>query len=529
MIIVNLRHCTGLLMPVLVLLLSLTACKRNEPTSWDSDLIVPLANGRLTLNNVVADSLLYVDENNLWHLRFERDLADFNLDSIITIEDTTVALDYLMPLTITLEPGTQSPVDIERDITFNAQSALLRHAHLSGGTLEYILHSEIQGEIVCNFYLPGLSRNGVSEVISIETQPGNEQQPYTTSGTIDLKDYVLDLTGINANGYNTFNTRLELAVAADAAGPANIQQNDVVSLELRFINPTFSFAQGYFGQHNYDLNESVDLSSATELPSGTLDLNGTTMRVKLRNAVGMDAQIQFNGLQGTDANGQMVSLQHDPLFLPLNINRAQWDGSNLSAVEFDYFLDSDNSNLNEFIEALPRQLNIGADVVLNPLGNVTDGNDFIFTDDALSAKVELDIPLRIGMEGLKFRDTLTLSNEPIEEQFDGELFLAVVNDFPCSANCKLLIIGNEGNEVITESALIDAAAPTTVIGQTISAESLIAIPVNQTIIDRLNKDNKLLIEITLNTPQGNVVGIYSGYGIDFRLIADGEYTIRIGE
>jgi hypothetical protein len=514
---------------VLLCMLALTNCTRKEPTVWDSDLLVPLATGRLTLSNVVDDSLLYAEASGLWHVRFERELADFNLDTIVAIEDTSITVGFELPLAGSFNPGFIAP-DIVEEINMNVPSAQLRHVRFNRGVLEYRLISAIQGDLICQFSLPGLTRNGVGEEITIQTNPGTSTNPFTHNGSIDLAGYELSLTGPLNNDNNVVETILGIQVDPAADAPATVLINDAVQMELMFIDAGIAYADGYFGQHNYELNELVELDASVDLPQGTLNLNGAVMNVNIRNAVGMDAQLQFEGLRGINAVGNTIDLEHAPLFAPLNISRATRNGSSILAEEHQYELNADNSNLDAFMEFLPRDLNLTASVVLNPLGDITAGNDFIFLDDALSANVILDVPLRIGMENLTFRDTLELTNDAIDALFDGELSLWLRNEFPCSARCTLRLKQEGDMMTVVEGALIDAAAPTTSVGVTQAAESWINISLSQEVLSRLNNTHKLVIDVALETPgPGTVVGIYENYGIDFKLMANGTYTFELGQ
>ena len=510
--------------------MTFTRCSRNEPTVWDSDVLVPLATGRLTLSNVVDDSMLYADASGLWHVKFERELADFNLDTIVAIDDTTIAVGFELPISGSFNPGQFAP-DIVEEIRLNLPSTQLRHLRFSRGTLEYRLISAIQGDLICEFALPGLSRNGAAELIRIETNPGTVASPFSQSGSIDLAGYELALTGPSNNDYNVVETILGIQVDPAASGPAIVLLNDVVQMELKFVEPGVEYADGYFGQHNYTLNESVELDASVNLPQGTLDLNGAVMNVNIRNAVGMDAQLHFTGLRGFDsATGNAIELDHAPLFAPLNIARAARNGSTVTAEEHQYTLNADNSNLDAFMEFLPSDLTMTADVVLNPLGDVSAGNDFIFLDDALSARVALDIPLRIGMQNLTFRDTLELTNDAVEALFNGDLSLWLKNEFPIGARCTLRLLQGGDLTTVVEGAQIDAASPTTSVGITQAAESWIKIALTPEIIGQVNDTHQLVIDVALDTPGGgNAVGIYEHYGIDFKLVADGTYTFELGQ
>jgi hypothetical protein len=72
---------------------------RKENTSWDSDVAVPLAFGTINISDLVADSLISADENQLWHLMIHENLTDFDLDSLVRIPDTVIRESFVVPIT----------------------------------------------------------------------------------------------------------------------------------------------------------------------------------------------------------------------------------------------------------------------------------------------------------------------------------------------------------------------------------------------------------------------------------------------
>jgi hypothetical protein len=522
------KKCFPLL--ALLFLFVLDSCKREEATTWDSDLLVPIAKGRLTLDNLVADSLLSADESGLWHLRVNRDLADFNLDSIVNVRDTTINLECTLPISGSFNPGFVVPVNFGEEIHLNLPAVQLKHAILKSGTLEYTLVSTVNGDLICNFELPGLKKNGQSEMLQVSTNPGSNSAPFTTTGRIDLADYSLDLTGITGNTFNRIETNFNILVDPQASGPAQVISGNHVVMQLHFIDPLLTYADGYFGEHHYALQEEIKLGNDFNMPTGVLDLDGATMQVNIRNAVGMDAQMQFTDLSGVDAAGSALALSYQPLYMPLNISRAVRSGDGVIANSYGFALDGTNSNLDAFMEHLPSILHIDADVLLNPLGNVTDGNDFIFLDDALEANVNLDVPLRLGMHGLTFVDTLDITTDGIDETFNGNVVLWARSDFPVEAVCDVVLMDDAESRTLVHEAKLNAAANASANGQTIAAESNILLPIDPDVLARFNSDHHLVVRVTLNTPATpEVVGIYSHYGIDIKLIADGDYQIHVGQ
>jgi hypothetical protein len=169
-----------------------------------------------------------------------------------------------------------------------------------------------------------------------------------------------------------------------------------------------------------------------------------------------------------------------------------------------------------------------ANVKINPLGDVSDGADFIYTENALKAEMEIDIPLNIGMNSLTLRDTLVIA-EDLEMTADGKFVLYVTNTFPFSAtlNAYFSSNGNTSSVPFVEAQTIAAATETSVPGQTIAAQSTLIIPASQNFIDLFNPENALVIEVVFNTPgYPQLVGLYQNYYMDFKLIADGEVQVE---
>ncbi|MFM7814864.1 MAG: hypothetical protein ACKO66_10145, partial [Flavobacteriales bacterium] len=74
---------------LVVLACFLSSCKRREATTWSPEFAAPIAHGRLGLDDVVTDSLLLADQQGLWYLHFMADVANYALDSLVRLPDTT--------------------------------------------------------------------------------------------------------------------------------------------------------------------------------------------------------------------------------------------------------------------------------------------------------------------------------------------------------------------------------------------------------------------------------------------------------
>ncbi len=490
---------------LLILTISLASCIREEATTWNINAAGPIAHGRLSLGDMVADSLLSLAETGLWHLIISENLTDLNLDSIVSIPDTTIKQSLLVPLIggpFSIPPNS-SIIGIDEENSLNVSQASLKEVHVKGGMLEYTVRNYINGYLTCTYELPGVTKNGEMAVLVANTEPGSSSNPDISFGVLDLSGYEMDLTGESGNEINTLLSHIIVKTSADAPVNAEIFGMDSVSIELKIVDPQISYARGYFGQHQYSLDQTVDFGDALNLPQGILNLSEISVDFEVENFVGADAQIQFNQLLAVNTYSALSNSLNSPdLLSQINVTRATQIGDQIFPTYQHIAISESNSNVDVFIETLPNQVQIDADITINPLGNISDNNDFIYTDKTLNAWMNIDVPLCIGMSGLALSREIELTGDSIDLVANGELFLHLTNGFPFSAEINL-VLRNEDSEWI--SNLIDSTTMTTglttdgflVLPQT----SVFTIPVTQFVIDNLNAPNRLFLEITFDTPE----------------------------
>src|SRR5690606_19493615 len=87
------------------------------------------------------------------------------------------------------------------------------------------------------------------------------------------------------------------------------------------------------------------------------------------------------------------------------------------------------------------------DITINPLGNISNGHDFLYYDSKLSAEMEVDIPLRLIATDLTLRKTVTVDlpgSADAHAWKSGMLHLFAANGFPFSAGIELAIVDQNG-------------------------------------------------------------------------------------
>lgn len=509
-----------------------SSCRREERTTWNTSLALPLAQGRITIDQLIADSLLQSDETGLWHLYVDRNLTDFNLDSLVQIPDTIIRKNFDIPLLggpFMLPPNTTIISQTENN-TLNLNQVELKQIKLKSGSLEYAIRSYVNGHLYCKYDLPGVSLNNISASIETTTLPASDSNPFVSQGTIDLSGYTIDLTGINGNQFNRIVSTILLKVAPDAPSAAQVFGDDSVVVELRFVEPKVAYAKGYFGEHLYHINQELDLAENLNMPTGSIRLDHAEMKLNIVNSVGADAQLKIDELTSFNSvNNQTEDLNYAPVQNYINITRALDLSGQVIPTEYLFEITPANSNILPFIENLPDKLNVDAVVKINPLGDISSGNDFIYTDNALKAMIQLDLPLSVGMNNLVLRDTLALTNDAVELTADGKLNFDVTNAFPLNAVVHVDLI-NSDNQVLSnliEGGVVYPALLTEQTGITVPVDSRIEIPVDQTTIDRLQTSNRLVITVYLNSAgYPETVGIYRNFYLSFRL--SGNAQVEVG-
>ncbi|MBK6628510.1 MAG: hypothetical protein IPG35_13095 [Flavobacteriales bacterium] len=81
------------------LLLGSSSCRKDAgPPQWDVDLLAPLVNTSLTLNDVIADSLLVTGADGGLTLLYRTELFGVRLDTLLQVPDTGITYSYVLPI-----------------------------------------------------------------------------------------------------------------------------------------------------------------------------------------------------------------------------------------------------------------------------------------------------------------------------------------------------------------------------------------------------------------------------------------------
>ncbi|MFM1932264.1 MAG: hypothetical protein RL226_1567, partial [Bacteroidota bacterium] len=459
-----------------------SSCKREEATRWDIDVSAPLVVGSLGWSDLVADSLLTSDEFGILHIHYEKSLIEIGQDSIVALSDTVIKNGFVSPFPGTIPiPAGQTVFNQSQNMTMGIPQAQIREIELAGGTLSYTIRSEVNGPMDLVYTMPGATLNGQPFSIETTTSAGTNANPYTETGVIDLAGYHFNLTGTTGGLYNRLAYNMIAAISPSAGGSINVSSQDSLIIELRFDNIDIHYARGYFGNQVIDLNQTIDIDALNSIAAGNLSFDGgLSMNLDVENFVGADVQLVIQQITAR-RNTVYDHLDHAIINSAVNITRAIDNGGIIASNAYNYSINESNSNITTLFGLLPSELSIIGHAQINPLGDVSGGNDFIYPDYPIRALLTVDAPLCMGANGILFRDTLALNSFNLDPS-SGILTLNVENRFPIEVVAGIKFLENETVTTIAENIQLSAGQIDS-FGFTVAAQSstqAIAIPESTT-------------------------------------------------
>ena len=376
-----------------------------------------------------------------------------------------------------------------------------------------------------------LSGNQFDKTISVPAKSGSNPGSIITD--FDLSGYVFDLTGQSGNKVNTLITSIGVKVNCnDISKDTIFAFTDQVTVSNTFMDIVPGYAKGYFGQTLTNIIDTTPVSLFSHIIDGTIDLQDIDIDLSVENGIGADARFTINNLKSINTRTGVppFALTHSIINSPVNLNRAVDNNGNVTVSTYSVSFNPQNSNIKQFIENLPNKLSYQMELELNPLGNISGSNDFIYYDKLLKTKFDMRIPLSIVANNLTLVDTLDFSMGKESDNLNfGTLFLHAENGFPFSAEAQLYTMDAAFNII---DSLINA--PNTLLAPQLDANLIAAgqrhtqleIPLDKSKLDLLRDTKNLYLKIIFNTQnQPSHVKIYSFYRMDVQVVGDFNYTV----
>lgn len=532
------RYINKTLLPFAALVIVFTSCRKSFETSWDTDVEAPIARSKLNIRNFFSDSLFQVDQTGLLHLGFSKKIAGFNLDSLVSLPDTT--LDYsffLAPGTkLFIAPGSNIPTFPQtQEINFNINNGVeLKTVIINEGKLKIDYTNTYTQPLVFDLTLPGTTKYGIPFNIHETIYPGSSN----STKHYDMSGYQVKLTGANGNKINTLVQVINLSVAPTAQ-PDTIRGGQGVATKISYTKLIPYYVEGYFGQQIIDLKyDSVAINLSNNLQAENFQINSASIIFNIVNGFGVDINAQLNNIKSVNTfSNTSITLNASGLS-NLNINKAgktnQFSNPIFPSVK-SVSVNTSNSNLKPFLENLPDYLTYQGKITINPFGNISGSNDFAFLNTGINIYADVDMPLQIRANFFKLISSSAIDLSTVSQLDNinyGSIVLDATNGFPFEAVLQGYIV-DEQNQVIDSLFTV----PKNIIARgSIDANYIVTSPNYTKVTIELNKNKianlkkckfiKFVSQFNMPVPQPPDIKIMDNYELDLILSIDVNYRAR---
>jgi len=512
-----------------------SGCKReNSSPQWDVELLAPLIKSSLTADKILPDSLTHINPDGAVWLVYDHDVYSTPVDSVFKIKDTV--LSNVFHLDVPFDSLPSLPFGVPANPFYlDLKSIELSLAIIKKGYIHLTLRNHLQSPLKYDFAIPlaTLITNSFSYSKTLPSAPLNGVVQFDT--LFDMSGYWLNLTGLLGGFYN----RLDYSIKE--TNLAEIYHIDstvlLADVQTEFKDMVPIYAKGYLGQTSVLDSATNNIGIAKHITDGMLLLDSATISFTIKNSVGVDAQATITNMTSTNSRtGSVVPLGCSAFINhTLNLNRATESGQPISVPNSTFYtvtIDNANSNIVPFLENLPDKISYKIRFNLNPLGDVSGHNDFIYTDSIFNANVKVNIPFRFAANQLTWVDTPSVSikdSKAIESVGPSTLTLIADNGFPMVMDLQIYTLDKNG--INTDSLLVPgtiAAAPIDANYRAIGKQrTTIVIPVSAARKANIVNAARMVIRARATTssyPQ--VLQIYSDYSLDIKLIGDVTYRIQ---
>ncbi len=427
------------------------SCKKE--TSWDVDAAIPIARSHLNISNFFGDTIFQPDASGLLHIAFSRDLISYTMDSLVKLPDTTIDLSYLIPFATSLNPGVQiysNALSTDKEVTFDVNNGVeLNKAIVKKGFLKIEYTNTYAQPLQFDYIINSASLYGNQLTVN-QIVAGSS----TLTKTYPLDGYNINLTGISGNKINTLVQTYTISTASSGVAD-NLLPGQGLTIKLSFVDIVPEYIQGYFGQQNLSFGpDSSSFGFLNNFSTSNFLLSQSSINFRIVNEFGVEMTSSINNMRSIKTSPpNVVTLNSGNLLQSINVNRAN-KTNNPSNPVFPWIkqinINSSNSNLNPFLENLPNYLGYSVTGQLNPLGNISSGNDFAYYGRGLKVTADIDIPLALSADYFSLVNYSKVDLTQLKELSNANsctINLSARNNYPFKAQVQGYML-NDQNQII---------------------------------------------------------------------------------
>ena len=400
-------------------------CNR-APIEWEVDLALPLFDDVIQWTDVFSDTSVFSTDGTTAKLSYYGALSSWDIESLTQLPDTLVTEDLSPDFVggpFQVPPGAVL-LDTEEDIVFQGIDQAFRYIRLESGTISYSVESSTNGYVELHYGFPSVTIGGQAVNLDVLLPPSVSGVIQTETGTIDLSGAEIDMTGISGAGINRIASHLTIGTPAYIPDTAEVFGNDSIRVSMHFQDLLVRQVTGYFGEEVVDLDVEQTVFDPEIFLGGFMDVAPTRARLEFQNTIGADLRLTLDALS---IDG--ITLNHPEFGIPQLISRADWQGDVVVPAVWELNLLETSPSFFELLGYLPEVLTAMGSATLNPLGDVSGGNDFFDAQVPPELVLDLEWPLNTHIENLRLHQVLEM--DPISlPDFNGDLVLEVTNGFP---------------------------------------------------------------------------------------------------
>ncbi|MDD5572117.1 MAG: hypothetical protein PHD97_13280, partial [Bacteroidales bacterium] len=512
---------------ILVLLVLFFSCKKYNDTTWDTEILMPLLNSTLKIDNLIPDSLLKKYPDSSLKIVYENPFYEFAIDSLYKIPDTLKKNKFpqvpIFSAPVKLAP--EALIFSQTDkYSFNVSNAKLMKIIVRKGFLKYRITSSINGPMRCDYKIYNASKDGIpfeiSEIVPAAPTGGNSE----LNKYYDISGYTFILTGTTGLEFNSVSTKLSIYTSKDTV---LYNPSDTMIVESGFVGIVAEYIKGYMGTETFTVGPSfANVDIFKKITSGTLKVEDIVFTANFKNSFGIDATATIKQLTSVNTRtNKTVALNSSIVGKPINLTRAM-ENSYGSVSATNTHINIENYAAKPFFENLPDKIGYTIELITDPLGNISGGNDFVYYGKGLKVNLNMEIPLSLIANQLTLTDTaaFNLKIDNLKKSIkSGSFNLIADNGFPFDANVQLLLL-NEQNKIVDSlfsSNLIKAAPVDANYIATGIIRTVIVIPMPEAKMSELYETKKIIVRVKFNTnPDNKYLKIYSDYSMKLNLTAD---------
>jgi hypothetical protein len=489
---------------LLLPLLAFFSC-RKEKASWDSDWVAPLVSDTLSLKDYVNDSTITAS-GGVYSLDLTRTIADFGIEDLIEIPDTTISQTYsIVVSSLSIPPGTSIVNQIEEH-TIDLAPIELKKTHVSQGVIKLKIYNPVASKVYFTVQLPGVTQNGITFEQNYFAPAAVGSTPGSVEAILNISGYDINLTGVSGGEVNVLQSKL--VINTDPLGSnVTVTNQHVFKVDAEFKNVKIDYAKGYFGNKVFTDTTTYTIDLLNGLTAGSIDIPSSAIQLLITNGMKVEGRATLTKLSNTNTLGSTVNLSSSLIGNPVYMESATGSAWSYIPSSQTISLDGTNSNLESYIENLGNKHTVGYKVELNPWGNTSGGFNEIYSTSRLKVKLKAQMPMAIGADGLTLRDTFDLDiAQNIEKSHieSGRLILSASNAFPMSSSVKIYLLDENGATLHIvngsspiESSLYGSVDPKDGMLKT-NSEVNFVLPEN--VLADLALIKNIAVETTFNTP-----------------------------